>query len=182
MIQHFLRDTRASVALESAMAASFLILTLAGVVEITSTLLVGDLLQRAANRVVRSNALADSAASSAAALETQCLEAITAEIGQTIDFSLAGSNGTCTESENESPADFCLNIEVKVYDNPSDMLAGTESQGTNAGLGGDAKDMVVVKMVLTPQTALARAGQRLVGEGGLTVMAVMRNERLQEEA
>lgn len=181
-MKHFLRDKRASVVLESAMAASFLILTLAGVIEITNTLLVGDLLQRAANRVVRSNALADSAASSAAALKSQCLEAINTEIGQTIDFNLAGSTGTCTVPEGESPSDFCLNIEVKVYDNPSDMLAGTESQGTNAGLGGDAKDMVVVTMVLTPQTALARAQQRLVGESGLTVLAVMRNERLQEEA
>ena len=47
----FFRDSRATVALEGAMATSFLVFALTGVFEIVNTLLVGDLLNRAAYRV-----------------------------------------------------------------------------------------------------------------------------------
>ena len=184
-IKRFLASQRAAVALESCLAASFLTVSLAGVFEIASTLLVGDLLQRAANRVARHNALSDTAAPNEAVMRTQCLEAIAAEIGNRISFKLADSaDGKCTDPEgDEVPADFCLAIQVRVYDNPSDMLAGNLSQGENANLGGDAKDIVVVEMTLKPQTAvLAWVQRRLVDERGLTVMTVMRNERLWEDA
>ena len=177
----FFRDSRATVALEGAMATSFLVFALTGVFEIVNTLLVGDLLNRAAYRVARASALADTAASSVAQLRTQCVEAVRAEVGDLLDFDLAASDGTCSPADGQDSSEFCLSITVSVYDNPSTMLAGTVSQGSNAALGGDAGEMVVVRMQLEPQTVLGRTQRRLLGNGRLTAMTVMRNDRVQEE-
>ena len=98
-----------------------------------------------------------------------------------LDFDLAASDGTCSAADGQDSSEFCLSITVSVYDNPSTMLAGTVSQGSNAALGGDAGEMVVVRMQLEPQTVLGRTQRRLLGNGRLTAMTVMRNDRVQEE-
>ena len=65
-IKRFLGCRRGAVALESAIATIPLMLCLAGIFEIVSTIFAGDLLQRAAHRAARTNALAMTTASDAA--------------------------------------------------------------------------------------------------------------------
>jgi len=176
-VKRFLACRRGVVALESAIATIPLMLCLAGVFEIVQTIFVRDLLQRAAYRVAYSNALEDRAASTMEVMRTACLEAITAEVGNFLNFELAES-GSCNPPEKgEKSADFCLKIEVKVYDTPTDMLNGT--QDSNAGLGGDVGDMVVVTVVATSQSTLSQLQQRFFGNDGMTVTAVRRNERIE---
>ena len=62
-VKRFLACRRGVVALESAIATIPLMLCLAGIFEIVQTLFAGDLLQRAAHRVARTNALAVTTAS-----------------------------------------------------------------------------------------------------------------------
>ena len=186
---------RGTVALEGAIATIPLVFCLAGMFEIVQTVFTGDLLQRAAYRVARANAMSDTAASDAAALENRVTQAINAEIGDLLDFKLT-MNGTCGESEDEGSntesddaqtADYCLIVQVEVYNSPCDMFCALKgegpgkSQGSNAELGGDAGDMVVVRMQLQPQSALNETlgtlQQKLFGDG-LRAVAVMRNERI----
>ena len=65
-LKRFLACRRGSSPWESALATIPLMLCLAGVFEIVQTLFAGDLLQRAAYRVARTNALAATTASDAA--------------------------------------------------------------------------------------------------------------------
>ncbi len=163
----FLTCRRGTVALESAIAVIPLIICLVGVFEIVQSVFVRDLTQRAAYRVAYANALRAGAAADIPELRTQLREWVQAEVGDLPSFELAGQ-GVCrkTPDQDDPPVDFCL--DVKVYNSPTDMLNGTPSQGGNAGLGGNACDMVVVKVV----------AQRLFGTpdvDALTV-AVRRNE------
>ncbi len=184
--RRFLSSQRATVALESVLASIPLLFALAGVFEIVRPLFIGDLLKRAAYAVARTNALYDTAASNAADLESRIRQAIDAEIGDLLDFDLT-MGGTCGEpGEGESPADFCLSVQVEVYDNPCDMRCALKGEGPgksqkdNAELGGDAGDMVVVRLRLQPRSVLSRTQQLLFGDDGLRAAAVMRNERIQE--
>ncbi len=176
----FLTCRRGVVALESAIAVIPLIICLVGVFEIVQTVFVRDLMQRAAYRVAYANALHDSAARNKAQLKAQCLQAMNAEVGDFLSFDLAGE-GSCgkTPAQDSIPADFCLKVTITVYDNPSDLLNNTASKGRNAKRGGDAGDMVVVKVVATPRSVLSQLQQSFFGEDGLTVTAVRRNERLE---
>ena len=74
-IKRFLACRRGVVALESAIAIIPLMLCLAGVFEIVQSIFAGDLLQRAAHRVARANALAATTASDAANLEDRIRQA-----------------------------------------------------------------------------------------------------------
>ena len=176
---------RGSVALESALAAVPLIICLAGIFEIVQTVFTSDLLQRAAYRVARATALADTAASDPADLQRRVEQAIQAEIGGMLGFDLTIFDETCTDAESgeESSAAYCLHVSIDVYDDPCDMFCALEegevreSQGINAELGGDAGDMVVVRLRLQPQSTLGQTQQQLFGEDGLRALAVMRNER-----
>ena len=148
--------------------------------EIVRPVFVRDLLQRATYRVAYSNALEDKAADDATALRNRYLQAINAEVDKFLNFALAGEGACSATPPEDSPAvDFCLKVTVTVYDNPSDMLDGTESTGDNAGLGGDAGDMVVVTVVATSQSVLGQLQQSFFGDDGLTVTAVRRNERME---
>lgn len=184
----FLACRRAAVALESCIATTILVAALAGLYQIVQTVFVGDLIQRAAHRVARSNALYDTAAGSQTQLRTRVLTAIEAELGGMLSFELA-ENGTCQpedEAEDEAEQDsvqkdFCLVVKVDVYDCPLCLKGNKVSRGANAALGGDAGDIVVVRLHLIPQTTLGKIEQHLFGTG-LRATAVVRNERLEETA
>ena len=180
-VTRFLACRRAVLALESAIAAVFLVLALAALVEVVRTVLVNDMLQRAANRVARANALYESAASDADSLHSRIQQAVTAELGTMLDFELA-KNGACSQTDDtqteQDQTEFCLSVSIDVYDDPASMNSNTPSSGSKADLGGDAGDMVVVRLHLVPQTALGKIEQQLFGTG-LRAMAVGRNERLE---
>ena len=174
-VKRFLTCRRGAVGLESAIACVVLILGLAGLYQIVRTAFVGDLIQRAAHRVARTNALYDTAASGPTQLRTRILEAIKAELEETLSFGLA-ENGTCKPEDAQK--DFCLVVRVDVYDCPLCLKNNQRSQRANAALGGDAGDIVVVRLHLTPQTVPGKIEQQLFGTG-LRATAVIRNERLE---
>ena len=185
----FLACRRGAAALESALACVVLVFALAGVYQIVQTVFVGDLIQRAAHRVARANALYDTAAGNPTQLRTRIAEAIKAELGGLLSFELA-ENGTCQTKEESEPEegesdavqkDFCLVVKVDVYDCPLCLKDNKLSRRANAALGGDAGDIVVVRLHLIPQTTLGKIEQQLFGTG-LRATAVMRNERLEETA
>lgn len=170
-VKRLLTCRRGVVALEAALASIPLILCLAGVFEIVRTIFTSDLIQRAAHRAARTTVLAGAAASSTA-LENRVRQAVNAEVGNMLNFDLTMS-GTCT---GPASAAYCMHVSVDVYDDPSDMKNGTLSSGSNAALGGDGGDMVVVRVRLQPRSALGLTQQWLLGAGGLNATVVMRNE------
>lgn len=177
----FLACRRGAVALEGVLASIPLVFTLAGVFDVVNTVFLDDLLQRAAHRIARVNALHDSAASNAADMQTRVVDAIDYELGDLLNFQLANKDGVCEPpAEGEDQADYCLTIHVDVYDCPITMKAGTKSKRDSATLGGEAGDMVVVRLSLKSQSALSEVQQRLFGESGIRALAVIRNEREQD--
>ena len=175
-INRFLACRRGTVALESVLATIPLILCLVGVFEIVHALFAGDLLQRAAHRVARQNAL--TASSDTASLESLVRQAITDEVGGWLDFELTmEGEGTCGES-----ADYCLIAHVDVYDSLGDMVADTKGEGPGksqkaaAALGGEVGDTVLVRMQLKPQSVLSELQQILFGTDGLRAVAMMQKE------
>lgn len=175
--QRFLACRRAVTALEGVLATIPLILALAGIFEMVRTVFVGDLLKRASYRVAYANAMEDSAASDITALRTVCLEAIKDEVGDWLSFELDGE-GVCgpTPDPNDPAVDFCLEVQVIAYDDPSDIDSDTQSSDQ---LGGSAGAMVIVTITATPQYALSEWQQRFLGTGGVQkAVAIMRNERM----
>ena len=172
----FLACRRGTVALEGVLATIPLILCLIGVFEIVHFLFAGDLLQRAAHRVARQNAL--TASSDTASLEGLVRQAITDEVGGWLDFELAMDEAeTCGGS-----ADYCLIAHVDVYDSLGDMFADTKGEGPGksqnaaAALGGEAGDTVLVRMKLKPQSMLSELQEILFGTDGLRAVAMMQKE------
>ena len=181
-VKRFLACRRGVVALESAIATIPLMLCLAGIFEIVQTIFAGDLLQRAAHRVVRTNALAVTTASDAASLEDRIRQAITTEVGDWLDFDLT-MTATCPQpQEGQQAAEYCLSATVQVYNSPTDMATtddnpnGQLSQEDDAALGGGSGDMVVVRLRLQPRSTLGQLQQTLFGDDGLRAIAIMRNE------
>ena len=133
-----------------------------GVFDVVNTMFVTDLLDRAARAVARDNSLQVSAASDNEQLLARAWNAIYEEIGQRLDPNL-------------------VTIDIKVYDDPSKMLAGEESTGANSLLGGDAGDMVVVRLGFKPPTLIARLRTTLQtadsDDVAFHALAVARNER-----
>ena len=181
-VKRFLVCRRGAVALESALATIPLMLCLAGMFEIVQTLFAGDLLKRAAHRVARTNALAVTTVSDAASLESRIKQAITAEVGDWLDYDLT-MTATCPQpQEGQQKAEYCLSATVQVYNSPSDMATtddnpnGQLSQEDDAALGGGSGDMVVVRLRLQPRSTLGQFQQTLFGDDGLRAIAIMRNE------
>ena len=160
--RRFCSALRASVALESVCCLCFVVVIVGGVFDVMNTLFVSDILDRAARAVARDNSLQVSAASDSEQLLVRAWSAIRGEVGDRLDPDL-------------------VTVDIKVYDNPSTMLAGDESTGANSLLGGDAGDMVVVRLGFEPETLLARLRSTLqVDESDDMVfhaLAVARNER-----
>jgi len=161
-LRRFRSGLRASVAVESVCCLCFAAGIVGGVFDVVNTLFVTDLLDRAARAVVRDNSLQVSAASDNEQLLARAWDAIYEEIGHGLDPNL-------------------VTVEIKVYDDPSKMLAGEVSTGANSLLGGDAGDMVVVRLGFRPPTLIARLRTTLQTDASEDIvfqaMAVARNER-----
>lgn len=142
--------------MESVLGLVFIIALTGGVFEVVNAVLVDDILERAAHAVARDNALQDRAAATGQQLLERARNAVREEVGDQLDPD-------------------ALTIAIDVYDNPSTMLSGVESTSANAGLGGDAGDMVVVRLSLTPRTPV----RRFLPDGfTVQALAVARNERM----
>ena len=155
----------ASAVLESVCGICCTVVIVGGVFEVANRLFVDDLLGRAAHAVARDNAVQASAAGSETQLIKRAWEAIRAEVGDRFH------------------PDF-VRVEIDVYDDPSAMLRGEKSEGRNGRLGGDAGDMVVVRLRFEPRTPLAKVRRQLAaeesGEPPVRAVAVARNERILE--
>ncbi len=178
-VKRFLSCRRGAVALESALATIPLVFCLAGVFEIVQTLFAGDLLQRAAHRVVLNNAMERTAAKDLTAMENRVRQALETEIGDWLSYDLT-MTAACPqpkEDEEKSYAEYCLSATVEVYKSPIDMATGMLSdQSDDVGYGGGSRDMVVVRLQLQPRSVLGEIQQTLFGEDGLRAVAVWRNE------
>ena len=185
----FLTCRRGAVALESALAVIPLVICLVGVFGIVQFVFSKDLLQRAAYQIAYSNALADSAASTAAELRDRYLKALNTEVGGFLNFALDGE-GACsaTPPEGSPPVNFCLTVTVTAYKKPSDILYVCDpdsprpedpSHCSNPQFGGDFGDMVVVTVVAEPQFVPSELQEMIFGAGGIRVTAVRRNERVE---
>ena len=151
----------ASAVLESVCGICCTVVIVGGVFEVANRLFVDDLLGRAAHAVARDNAVQASAAGSETQLIKRAWEAIRAEVGDRFH------------------PDF-VRVEIDVYDDPSAMLRGETSQGRNGGLGGDAGDMVVVRLRFEPQTPPAEESGESPVRAPVRAVAVARNERILE--
>lgn len=161
-LRRFWFARRGVAALEAACSLFFIVGTVGGVFEIVNSLLVSDLLNRAAYAVARDNAFQDEPASSEAELMERAWRAVRAEIGDRFE---PGS----------------LQIFIDVYDNPSTMLRGELSAGENGGLGGDTGQMVVVRLRYKPQTPLGWFREEFLSDDlAFNGLAIARNERLIE--
>ncbi len=158
----FFSALRASVALESVCCICFAVGIVGSVIEVVNTLFVSDILRRAAQAVARDNSLQVSAASDSAQLLARAWKAIGEEVGGRLNPDL-------------------VEVDIKVYDDPSTMLLGEESTGDNRLLGGDPGNMVVVRLRYTPETPFARLREILQADESdslaFQALAVARNER-----
>ena len=163
--RRFCLSLRASVSVEAVCCLFFSIGVMAGVFELGNTLLMGDVLDRAARAVARDNSLQVQAAPNKEKLLARARDAIRKEVGGWLDADV-------------------LKVDIKAYDNPSTMLQGTASTGGNALLGGDAGDMVVVRLRYELGTPLAGLRELFqAGESGslaFRALAVARNEGVAE--
>lgn len=159
--RRFFLSLRASVSLETVCCLFFSVSIMAGVFEVGTTLLMGDVLDRAARAVARDNSLQIQAAADREQLLVRARNAIRKEVGSWLDPDT-------------------MEVDIKAYDNPSTMLQGEASAGGNSLLGGDPGDMVVVRLRYAPGTPLARLREILqAGESDSLVfraLAVARNE------
>ncbi|MCY4441896.1 MAG: hypothetical protein OXE53_17020 [Deltaproteobacteria bacterium] len=162
-LRRFCLASRASVSLESVCCICFTVAIAASVFEVVKTLFIGDILHRAAQAVARDNSLQMQAAADREQLLARARKAVREEVDDWLDPDL-------------------LEVDVKVYDNPSTMLQGTESTGGNRLLGGDPGNMVVVRLRYAPETVLARLRERLQADEtdslAFQALAVARNERV----
>ena len=130
-----------------------------GLFEIVNMLFVGDTLGRAAYSAARDASLQEQAADTEEQLLERALTAIRAELKGRVNPEL-------------------LSVKIDVYDNPSTMLLGELSGGENSLLGGDAGDMLVVRLGFTPQTPFGWLQQALQSDGfAFRALAVARNEQ-----
>ena len=152
-------SARQATALESVSSLCFIMVMVGGVFEVVNMLFVSDILDRAAHAVARDASLQEQAAETEEQLLQRAVAAIRADLGDRLNPEL-------------------LRIEIDVYDNPSTMLRGELSAGENAGLGGDAGDMVVVRLGFRPQTPFGWMQQALQSDDfTFRALAVARNER-----
>ena len=152
-VRRFRSARRATASLETVCGVCCTVVMVGGVFEVANRLFVDDLLARAAQAVARDNAIQEGAAGSEAQLLDRAWKAIRAEVGDRFNPDL-------------------VRVEIDVYDDPSAMLRGKPSAGSNGRLGGDAGDMVVVRLRFKPRTPLSGESQ----EPPVRAVAVARNE------
>ena len=177
-IKRFLACHRGSVALESVIASIPLLLCLVGVFEIVQAIFADDLLQRAAYRVARRNAIAMAPASDAAEMESRVGQAIAAEIGHSLDYELkVGADCPEPQNDQQNQAEYCLSAKIEVYTSPADLTNGQQLEPSEViGYGGGSSDLVVVRLRLVPRSVLSELKRTLFSTAGLRAVAVIRNE------
>lgn len=158
-MRRFWFQRRSSIALESVAYLTFMVITVGSVFEILNFLHVNDTLDEAARVVVRDHVLQPGNAASQADLTDRAWNAIREKIGNGLDRNL-------------------VTVEIKVYDNPSMMLADDESTGPHSQVGGEPGDMVVVRVGYTSSTALGWLRRQLQSDEDVVfkALAVGRNE------
>lgn len=157
VLRRFWSVTQATAALESVCGLCFIVVMMGGVFEVVNTLFVNDILDRAAHAVARNEALQDPATTNDKLIE-RAREAIRAEVGDRLDPAL-------------------LSIGIDVYDNPSKMLLSELSQGEHSQLGGDAGEMVVVRLSFRSRTPLGWMQQQVLdSHRTFHSLAMARNE------
>ena len=155
---------RASVAVESVAYVAFMVGMTGTAFEFVKAFNAGDILERAAYAAARDHVLQETMPSDATALENRAWEAIKAEVGEsTLDRSL-------------------LDIDFKVYLNPTKMLADEESTDKYNAVGGGPGDMVVVQLTYKPTTGFAWMRRQLGQNVAFAALAVARNELALAEA
>ena len=96
-VKRFLTCRRGAVGLESAIAAIVLVVALAGIYEIVHAMLTRDLLARGTYHMANASALYARQAGGMEEMKQRCLDALKTELGDMLDFELAGANGQCAE-------------------------------------------------------------------------------------
>ena len=153
------RRMRGVTALETALAIAVLIGALAALMGIIQELYAKDRAERATRAGARTLALLESAPADRTALEAAGCEGVNAELG--LDEGV-----DCTER---------WSVEVEAYASPSALLAGTE-RGADATLGGEDRDLVLVRLRERSSPAKTDEEKRKQGTGRLTI-AIAQNER-----
>ncbi len=152
---------RASVAVESVAYVAFVVAMTGTAFEIVKSFNVGDTLERAAYAVARDHVLHNTMPGDNAALIARARDAIREEAGGALNPD-------------------AVDIEFKVYLNPSKMLNDEVSTGKHAGIGGGPGDMVVVRLTYKTTTGFAWLRRQLgLNDGdelGFGALAVARNE------
>lgn len=180
----FLACRRGATALEGALFSIPLVLCLAGMAGIVQTIIIGDLVKRAAYRVARVNALAVSPASDPTAMQSRIKQAIDAEIGGWLDYDLR-MNTDCpnpSQINQNQRAEYCLSATIEVYSSPVGIANGQQTvqdpDSGGSGYGGGTHDTVVVRLHMKPRFVSGQLKQTLFGAMGpeFRAVAVMRNE------
>lgn len=150
--------SRAAASIEGVLSITMLVLLFAAIMGIVSAYQLQSRVERAAWAIARGNALALGPAASPDLLTARVQAAVAAEAG-------VGLN----------PAR--LEVTVAAYATPTDLQGGITTGRPSASLGGDADDMVVVRVKYRP--AGPNPMRRLFSDTGDTVVdsvAVIRNE------
>ena len=179
-IKRFLICCRGTVALESALATFPLMLCLAGAFEVVQTIFTRDLVQRAAYRVARTNALAATPASTTTDMLTRIQQAINTEVGSWLDYTLRLNSDCPDPSNSPNPtAEYCVSAKIEVYSSPGDLASGQQAvQDDTTGYGGGTGETVVVRLYVKPQSLSGQLKQAIFGAMGpeFRSVVVMRNE------
>ena len=181
-VKRFLTCRRGAVGLESAIAAIVLVAALAGIYEIVHAMLTRDLLARGTYHMANASALYARQAGGMEEMKQRCLDALKTELGDMLDFELAGANGQCAEhtEDGAEPKSWCLAISMEIYDNPTALKNGQPTQGA---MDGGTDDLVVVRLTLKPRgLVLGPVYRATFGQDGLRATAVVRNDREEKAA
>ena len=151
---------RAAVSLEGALSITVLVVALSWIIGIVSAYQLQNRVERAAWAIARANSLALGPAASADDLEARAWAAVAAEPGTDLDPDR-------------------LDLVVTAYDRPTDLQGGVPSGRASEALGGDADDMVVVRVRYFPSGI--NPVQRLLDGDVVRSLAVTRNEAEAED-
>lgn len=148
-------EDRAAVSIEGVFSVTALVVMLAWIIGIASAYQLQNRVERAAWAVARANSLALGPAATADALEARARAAVAAEPGTALDPDR-------------------LDVVVTAYSTPTDLRDGAPSGKASEALGGDADDMVVVRVRYSASGI--NLVQRLLGDDVIRSFAVVRNE------
>jgi hypothetical protein len=147
--------SRAAASIEGVLSITMLVLMFASIMGIVSAFQLQSRVERAAWAIARANALALGPAASADHLTARVRAAVAAEVGVGLD-----------------PAR--LVVTVTAYATPTDLQGGVSTGQPSASLGGDADDMVVVRVQYNPEGL--NPMRRPVSGTVIRSVAVVRNE------